>query len=180
MDNLNELKQLKKVQNLCKYCWSSELQHMAAEEQAKVRAAELGTDSYIKFPVPVEDGLYSQAVMCDRRDFEGKTNYSFEKAKPEDLMFFFPKEVTETTRHIICHQRRVKNHGKYMKLEMFHALKALAQLHAARPKQTVIDFTRMLAESMLPQNSSELLIQAVAKEIYLSATTNQEGGNQSA
>lgn len=67
-----------------------------------------------------------------------------------------------------------------MKLEMFHALKALAQLHAARPKQTVIDFTRMLAESMLPPNSSELLIQAVAKEIYLCATTNQEGGNQSA
>lgn len=83
-------------------------------------------------------------------------------------MFFFPKDVTETTRHIICHQRRVKNHAKYMKLEMFHALKALAQLHAARPKQTVIDFTRMLAESMLPPNSSELLIQAVAKEIYLS------------
>ena len=174
----NNLNNLKQVGSYCRYCWSPELQHLAAEEKAKVRAAHLGSDTYIKFPVIADDGLYGQAIMCDRRDVEGESNYTFAKAQPEDLMFVFPKVETEESRETICYQRRVKNHAKYMKVEIFHALNAVKELHLMRPKQTVMDFTRMLAESMLPPNSSELLIQAVAKEIYVSATQDQQDGNQ--
>lgn len=176
MDKLDELK---KVQTLCRYCWSPEFQHLAAEEQAKIKAANLGADSYIRLN-HVDDSLYGQAIVCDRRDLEDENNFTFAKAKVEDLMFYFPKEETEATRYMICYQRRVKNHSKYLKTEMFHALKAVAELHAFRPKQTVMNFTRMLAESMLPPNSSELLVQAVAKEIYLAATKQNQSGNQSA
>lgn len=176
MDKLNELKQ---VQTLCRYCWSPELQHLASEQQAKIRSAGLGTDSYIKFP-HADDSLYNQAIVCDRRDLEGETNFSFAKTEADDLMFYFPKEETDVTRYMICYQRRVKNHSKHLKIEMFHAIKALAELNAFRPKQTVMNFTRMLAESMLPPNSSELLVQAVAKEIYLAATQQNQSGNQSA
>lgn len=174
----NKLNNLKQVGSFCRYCWSPELQHLAAEEKAKVRAAHLGSDTYIKFPVLVDEGLYGQAIMCDRRDLEGERDYSFAKAQAEDLMFVFPKDETEESRETICYQRRVKNHAKYMQVEMFHAVNAVKELHLMRPKQTVMDFTRMLAESMLPPNSSELLIQAVAKEIYNSATRDQKEGNQ--
>ena len=163
MDNL------KQVQTLCRYCWKPELQHIAAEDQAKIRAVELGSDTCVMFETAVHNSLYEQAVVWDRRDVEGESNYSFAKAQPDDLMFVFPREQTEEDRQIKCFQIRVADNAKRMKLEMFHAVKAIAALNQLRPKQTVINFTRMLAESMLPSNSSELLVQAVAKEIYCTA-----------
>lgn len=170
-----------KLQTLCRYCWNPELRHLNAEEQTKLRAEDAGTDKkYITFKTIANDSLYEQGIVWDRRDLEGETAVSFAKVKPEDLMFVFPKEQTDEERQIICYQRYITDNRKRMKLEMFHAQRALKTLHDMRPKQTVANFARMLAESMLPQSSSELLIQAVAKEIYHSAIPQAQDDNQSA
>lgn len=172
----------KKVQVICQYCWNSELRHAQAEEKTKEYADAQDASQFRVYRIPNNDSLYESAIMCDRRDLEGQGSTSFAKAKSEDLLFSFPRKEQETSesREIICYQRRVKDHSKVMKLETLHALRAVAILSDMRPKQTVIDFSRMLAESMLPVNCSELVVQAVAKEIFQAALASKQHGNQSA
>lgn len=172
----------KKVQVSCQYCWNSELRHLQAEERTKEQAESQDSSQFRVYRIPNHDSLYESAIMCDRRDLEGQGNTSFAKAKPEDLLFAFTRKDQETSesRQIICYQRRVKDHSRAMKLESLHAVRAVSVLSDFRPKQTVIDFCRMLAESMLPVNCSELVVQAVAKELFMAAMAGKQYGNQSA
>lgn len=172
---------LKKVQVLCQYCWNSELNHAMVESRSDNHTSDDVTE-FRAYHAAAGESLYETAVMCDRRDLEGETNVSFAKAQAEDLLFSFQAKTNESVERgvIVCYQKRVQNHRKAMRLETLHAVKAVSMLIKLRPKQTVINFCRIIAESLLPSPCTELVIQAVAKEIYRAALAQTTPHNDAA